>query len=257
MVDNVNNSYKLYLINLDESTDRLQSCTQRLASQGLSFERISAVLGRALVGAEKYKHYSLSDNKKKYYRSLTDGEIGCYLSHRKAWEMIAAGDEKFGVVLEDDIELKGRLDLALDALDTIPFDWQVMKLSAYRNRTRRSLLSKPVTDQFRVAVLSKPMSGCAATAISKNAAKQLLLSTSSFGRPVDVDIQHFWETGVNVYSLLPYPVAQDISMESTIAGRHSTESKSFWKRKKQQLSSLLLNRSSVRKQLVDTKKNWD
>ena len=48
-------------------------------------------------------------------RTLTHGEVGCFLSHRKAWEIAAENDEHV-LVLEDDIELLGDLPDDLDDL---------------------------------------------------------------------------------------------------------------------------------------------
>ena len=49
------------------------------------------------------------------------------------------------------------------------------------------------------------MTGCCATAISYEGAKQLLKATAQFGRPVDCDLQHIWETHVNGFSLIAIP----------------------------------------------------
>jgi glycosyl transferase family 25 len=93
------------------------------------------------------------------------------------------------------------------------------------------------------------MSGGAATAISKAAAQRLLDATNKFGRPVDTDIQHFWEKGIKVLSLMPYPIAQDMAFESTISAKKVTRKKYFWKRKWQQLHAAIVNRREVSKQV--------
>jgi len=97
------------------------------------------------------------------------------------------------------------------------------------------------------------MSGGAATAITKDAAKKLLASTIKFGRPVDVDIQCSWETGVNVLSLMPYPFAQDLSYDSTIKEPSKRIKSSFLLRKQQQLVNGLMNREQVKKHVREFK----
>lgn len=62
-------------------------------------------------------------------------------------------------------------------------------------------------------------------------------------------MQHFWEKGINVLSLLPYPVAQDMTFESTIAAKKVSRKKYFWKRKWQQLHTSIVNRREVSKQV--------
>lgn len=245
---------KIFLINLDKCKDRLNNCIDRLNKQNLAPKRISAMLGDELTEKQKNENYSKALNKAKYHYELSDGEIGCYLSHRKAWQNIATGNEPYGIVIEDDIELTGDLNLAINTINKLSMKWQVIKLSAYQNRKRKVAYSCVVDHGFELVVHKKPMSGCAATAITKDAAIKLLEHSNSFGRPVDVDIQHFWEREIYVYSLLPYPVAQDMSCQSTISDRKVKQASHFWQRKRQQLTSYFLNKKAVNSQILNLKK---
>lgn len=246
---------KIYVINLDECKDRLKNCEERLNKQNLTLNRVPAILGDELTEQEKHLNYSQSLNSATYHYELSNGEIGCYLSHRKAWQNIATGDEPYGIVMEDDIEIIGDLNLAIDSVNHLAVDWQVIKLSAYKNRKRPVAHSCNVGNGFELAVHKKPMTGCAATAISKEAAFKLLKYSESFGRPVDVDIQHFWEREIFVYSLLPYPVAQDMSYQSTITSRKVKQKGRFWTRKRQQFETYFLNKKGVNSQISDLKNN--
>jgi glycosyl transferase family 25 len=75
------------------------------------------------------------------------------------------------------------------------------------------------------------MSVGAATALTKVAAKKILIASDTFGRPYYTDIQNFWETGVNVLSLMPYPIAQDMTFESTISAKKECRKKTFLAKK--------------------------
>lgn len=75
----------IFVINLARSTERLANSQRQLAAHGLSFERIDAVDGATLSQAQLNSHYSASLNKQNYHYPLSVGQIGCYLSHRKAW----------------------------------------------------------------------------------------------------------------------------------------------------------------------------
>jgi len=238
-----------YLINLDGSDLRLKQSTERLMEQGITFERIPAVLGVALSEEERNKNYSHKLNEKQYYYPLSPAQIGCYMSHRKAWQKIADGDEAFGVVLEDDFILPGDLNKAVETIKDLEFDWDVIKLAAYANRERPVEFTHKINDHFDIVVHKKPMSGGAATAITKAAAKQLLASTIPFGRPCDTDIQHFWERGVEVLSLMPYPVSQDMRYESTIETKSHKKDKKPVKRLFQQISQHWLNNKAVKEQV--------
>ena len=56
--------------------------------------------------------------------------------------------------------------------------------------------------------------------ISRSGAQKLLRHRLPFGRPVDVDLRHWWECDLRVFGLLPYPVREaPLAQMSTIRGR--------------------------------------
>jgi len=243
----------VYLINLSTSPERLEKSNKRLAEQGINYTRVEGVLGKALTQQEVDQHYSEQINHSHYHTPLTLGQIGCYYSHRKVWQLIAEGDAPFGIIMEDDFHLTGDLKNAIDAIQSLTAEWDLIKLAAYQSRERKIAYSLPINDDFNLVVHSKAMSGGAATALTKAAAKRLLAATDKFGRPCDTDIQHMWETGVDVLSLMPYPVAQDMDFESTISAKKESRKKYFWKRKIQQLKASIANKKAVKAQIARLK----
>src|SRR5690554_6021081 len=95
----------------------------------LSFTRISAVDGASLsdVEVERFR----SEARQSLY--LSPAEIGCFLSHRKSWEIIADGEEEYGVVFEDDMVLGENARMFLSDANWIPPQTKMIKLeTAYR-----------------------------------------------------------------------------------------------------------------------------
>lgn len=246
---------KIYLINLEKSTQRLSQSASRLAEQNIEFERLNAILGKSLSKEEKFAHYSKSLNEKQYYYNLSDAQIGCYLSHRKAWERIASSNESFGIVLEDDFVLNSDLNRAIETIKGLDVPWDVIKLAAYNNRTRPIAFSYEIDNEFKLVIHNKPMSGGAATAITKEAAQRLLDTTQTFGRPCDTDIQYFWERGVEVMSLLPYPVSQDLHYESTIGDGTNKQHRRPIRRLWLQLLQKIQNHYYVKLQITKFKRH--
>ena len=81
--------------------DEINSIRQ-LKFLGLEWYRIDAVNGWKLSETDIAKFYSAEAN---YYQAkspLTAPEIGCYISHLKAWESIASGNSAGGFIFEDD-----------------------------------------------------------------------------------------------------------------------------------------------------------
>ncbi|WP_100914058.1 glycosyltransferase family 25 protein [Pseudoalteromonas spongiae] len=232
------NQPKVFLINLDKSTERLKKSSERLAAQNIQFERIQAIDGTKLTDTEIQAHYSSQLNSKQYYRNLGYGEIGCFLSHRLAWQKIVEQKLHYAIVLEDDFQLAGDLSAVFSTIESLKFDWQLLKLAAYQNRTRPIKATKQVNEQFDLVLHKKPLTGCCAQAITYHAAKQLLAITEQFGCPVDTQIQRTWQTGVSVYSLMPFMIEQDgkVGSEITAACQNQVIKKHFFKRKYQQLT---------------------
>ncbi|BBN83372.1 hypothetical protein PA25_33570 [Pseudoalteromonas sp. A25] len=251
----MNTQPPIYLINLDQSTDRLDKSSARLKEQGLTFERISGVYGKTLSDIDLIKNYQPMLNKQLFYRPLSKGEIGCYMSHRKAWQAIVDNKHPYAIVMEDDFRLVGDLSDVFATIECLPVDWQLLKLAAYENRTRPIAFSHSVNEKFELVVHKKAMTGCCAQAISYEGAKTLLAATEQFARPVDTDLQHVWETKVAVYSLMPYYIEQDLGFDSDISAASGTKKvkKRFWKRKWLQLKEKITNKNATT-QIIDTLK---
>lgn len=226
----------IFLINLARSTERLTHSTNQFKRQSLDFTRIEAIDGLSLTQPQIDKNYSPILNKKKYHYPLSKGQIGCYLSHRKAWQAIVDQKLDYALIFEDDFTLDHSIHTAIKNIERLPLDWQIIKLAAYQNRKRPIVFKSSLGNNQELVIHKKLMSGCCATAVSFQGAMRLLESTKKFGRPVDCDLQHIWETGVPGYSLLPYPVKQKNDGPSDIGARSSIKiKKAFFRRKSQQL----------------------
>lgn len=128
-------SYVCFLINLDDSTDRLSAASARFAAADLPFQRLSAVDMR---GKSPHDHSDYNDAAAIAYmgRSLSGGEIGCFLSHLRAAQAFLDSDAEFGVVFEDDMvipeDMKSLLDQSIEYLKKTPLKWFLVNFGANR-----------------------------------------------------------------------------------------------------------------------------
>ena len=90
---------RCYVINLDSSTKRLDEFNTAFSKTNLNIERISAVDG-SLIEIKAFSDDNLC--KKQMGRGLQPGEVGCYLSHKKAIEQFLSTDAPYAIVFEDD-----------------------------------------------------------------------------------------------------------------------------------------------------------
>lgn len=107
----------IFYINLDKRPDRNTQIVEQLSVLNLSAERISAVNGGDLSEQEKSfvnRENFLLNTK----RHISNGEIGCAMSHRLIWQKMLDNDLDYALILEDDVVLDPQL---LDILNNPEF----------------------------------------------------------------------------------------------------------------------------------------
>jgi glycosyl transferase family 25 len=97
-----------FLINLDARHDRMHHMKTVQQRLGLRFQRIPAVDGRKLpfndLPVAPYVRTSLQTGKRfSKIHLTTPGEVGCFLSHRAAWERVRDESQPC-LIFEDDAE---------------------------------------------------------------------------------------------------------------------------------------------------------
>lgn len=117
---------KVYVINLDRDTERLQKMTEQLTRLNIEFTRFPAVLGSQV----KTSHH-LTDMCLKY---CTDGIKGCAMSHKTIWEDMIKHNYKHVLILEDDAEFAEDFEnLFRTGWDQVPKDFDVFYLGCNFN----------------------------------------------------------------------------------------------------------------------------
>lgn len=190
------------LINLDGSVERLRKASSQLEAAGISFERLPAVDGRLLPESERSRLAPW--DRKAFFKPLSPGEIGCYLSHLAALERIVREGWPRALVLEDDFllapDFSSRLREMLEQPGAVP---PLVKLegACHGGKVERILPSG-----MRIMINRRAPSRTIAQLWSLDGAKAFLANASCLRRPVDVEIKHWWETGVPVRYVSPAPI---------------------------------------------------
>lgn len=206
--------WQVFLINLDHSTTRLERSKEMLDSINLEFERIPAVWGADLTQEQIDLAYD-AKSRNSHYKELNTGEVGCYLSHIKAWELIVERDLDFALVLEDDFLLHDcDFPALLEALTKINEPWYYIKLGGYHKNS--DLLTSQKLNKYTLSTFKKVPNRTCAQFVSKEGAKRLLATSKPFGRPIDIDLRYWWEKNITVQALLPYSFMPNRQIESEI-----------------------------------------
>lgn len=240
---------KTFVINLDSNPERLHSITKQCERLGLSFERISAIRGRDLTLDEKDNVYQVDANKQSYDSLLTDGEIGCYLSHIHCWKKIVDEELDYALILEDDAELLDSLPKYISELEKKITLWDYIELS-HGSKVRSACQSYSLDNGLAWVKRLRLNSTTTAQLVSYQGAKRLLSSATPIKRPVDIDLQFWYEKSIRCFSVEPFPVrTADFASDINAMGRKSRNSSLYRRFIWQTKHKINLRRFS--KQLMD------
>ena len=205
----------VFVINLDKSPERMARIAKRLDELFIPFERISGVYGAELSQEEIAQYYCPKLNKKNYRRPLGLGEIGCYISHIKAWQTIVDRKLTCGLILEDDIVIEEGLADLTKELGRLSDTFDIVKFFN-KKKNPKIVDSVDFARKYKLCRFKKIPIGNYAQLVSLAGAKKLLKTYEKFGRPVDEDLQHWWESDTNVIGVMPSVVRPNVSTQSDI-----------------------------------------
>lgn len=118
----------LYLaINLPWSTQRRESILSQAQRFQLNIRIVEAIDGKKL-SKEDAAAYSVEYRRRIYHDDLTDNEIACVLSHRKALKQFLDSDADYAVIIEDDAKLAPLFCEGIHELTHHLKGWEIAKL---------------------------------------------------------------------------------------------------------------------------------
>ena len=156
-----------------------------------------------IVGVDGYKI-----DREKYDPIFSPGQLGCALSHVKACHLIATGDDKCGLVVEDDVVLPKNIDSILSELEKIINEDEIIFL--YNRNISRAKYSNFGQYSFdEIYKLIYPLSmkdvrTAAAYIVGKKAAKKIY-SYNNGAKVVADDWHQLYLSGCFSHPRLLYP----------------------------------------------------
>jgi len=209
---------KVFVINLESSIDRRHRMESLLKHTSLDWEIFPAFDGRKMTDLERDSLYDGSKALKNVGRQMSNGEIGCAISHRNIYhKMLKAGITE-AVVLEDDVELERDFESVVSAISALQLKNTVLKLEDRCEKVVSSCwgrLSIDKTYSIRKPV-EKKYFGAYGYYLDVEAAKRLL---SVDQKITDVsDHWSFYKKFVNMRILTPHVVriCDEVNKDSDI-----------------------------------------
>lgn len=213
---------KAFVIHLERAKERQPQVAQLRSTLPMPTDIVDAVDSRNLTSADIQRAYKRNLHQPYYPFDLSQNEIACFLSHRRAWQSIIDQDLDAGLILEDDVELTATFPAALQAalthIDSCGFirftfrDGKEFGQEVYRNEQVRLIAPLPIG------------LGMVAQLVTQSAARRLLAVTEQFDRPVDTFAQMKWVTGLSPLAVIPGGVRE---ISSTLGGSTVQRKKSL------------------------------
>lgn len=202
----------IFVISLNFRFDRRNKINEMFNKSNLSFEFIDAIHGKALK-RDKFKSYFTSNA----LRFLSNGSIGCILSHVKVYNQIINKGIKYSLILEDDIIITNQTYIALNnLLKEIPSDFDILYLAS-NNSENNNLLSR-ISDSLYIPLY--PRSGQYAYLISETGARKLIKNifpVKIVVGGIDTIIGRLSSYGIlNAYHVINNIIGIDLFSESNI-----------------------------------------
>jgi len=198
------------LINLTESRARLEHSQHELARVGLTFERLEAVDGRKMSKDELEK--TTIWDKSAFFKPLSPGEVGCYLSHIAAAEKIVRENWPHALVFEDDFRLTPHFcDIISVALKEAPKGFHILKL---QGNIRGGEVVVDLNINHKIIRHRSISAQTVAQLWSLEGAIAFLSIASPLRRPVDVQLKHWWEGSLSIFQVSP-PIVLDGDAQGT------------------------------------------
>ena len=220
---------RCYVINLDSSTKRLDEFNTAFSKTNLNIERISAVDGR-LIEIEAFSDDNLC--KKQMGRGLQPGEVGCYLSHKKAIEQFLSTDAPYAIVFEDDAIPNEGFEITVTTV--------IEKFLKHNSSAAAvNLGAMDFKYSSKVLTINGKILRCAhrfpmlATAVlwTRHGAKTFLESALPITMPYDNFLRYLFSGTNTAFSIQP-PIIRFSGIESDIAARNENIRRSARNRSK-------------------------
>ena len=224
--------FRRYVLTIkDTAHPRVLNAKAQLDKLGLLYEIFPGVTP---ADFDNHDYYSPVGNRILMKRALSDGEIACYVSHRRMWQAFLDSGAEHALFLEDDFGIVDNTALISSINDCLSFcrTWDVIKLFDYN--PKRVVQSRSLGNT-RFVAYKYPASGNVGYMMNRKAARSLL-ARKRFARPVDEDMAHMWEFDIRIWSVVPNPLIEisnklggsSIETERVLTKRGKSIGRSLW-----------------------------
>jgi glycosyl transferase family 25 len=195
---------KVFVVSLDTALDRRAAFAARATSSGIKWQFYDA--HRELSPGLVYSDAVAIAHKG---RPLRPGELGCYSSHYSLWRQLIEDDADQYIILEDDVIVDWKAIEIISNVDLMRSGVDYLRLYQKRPSTFILRKSRYITQERALIELTNMTFGTQGYVITRKAAKTFLEFCSEVRRPIDDQMDRFWDHGVPNLCLFPFPIMEE------------------------------------------------
>ena len=208
----------IWIISLERAAARRAYVVEGFTRLGIPFEIVDGIDGWHLSGEEQ-RRCSQTRALFEMGTRLTQGTLGCALSHLKVYERMVADAIPALVVMEDDALPTPQLMAALDELDRIPGDWDVVTFrSQFASSRPVPLPGVTIADGHQVCTYERVPFGAQCYLLRLETARRLLDVGYPVRMPADELLFRRWPAKLRTYGIEP-ALASDGAFDSELVRR--------------------------------------
>ncbi|MDO4587942.1 MAG: glycosyltransferase family 25 protein [Planctomycetia bacterium] len=210
------NRLGIFVINLDQATERIERITRDFSIAGIPITRVAAIHGKR-VDEHDFNELSVSLCKWRLRfhlrRDITPNEVGCYLSHIKALKIFLASQKEYALICEDDVSPGYEAKAVLNELLTLSDCWDLIRLFHYSHQT---VPFQTLKGGYQLSTAIQGMTSAACYLINRKGAETFLAKTRKIQWLFDTALCQGW-IGIREMVIVPplFPINEN-SLTSTI-----------------------------------------
>jgi glycosyl transferase, family 25 len=227
---------KIFVINLESSTDRKNNVQVQLNKMELTAEFFNAIDGNSHEHPI-FKKYDPDLRMKRKGKLLSKGQLGCFTSHFLLWNKCVQLNHPI-IVLEDDAYIfENRFLKFLESSKLFSSTYECVRLFDNRTKHHSAILVEKF-EGFHIAKFTKGHMRATGYYLTPKGAKKFIRHAEPLFLPVDIYMDRFWKNRVECFGTIPACLTNDPSFDSTIGYDPKKENKSFLVRFNREVFSL-------------------
>ncbi len=229
---------KVFIINIEGYSERRRFQVEQAEALNLEYEFIAA------IDAMQLSDQVLQDAANNWSRPIPAKDVGCFLSHRKAWEAVLNHGQR-AIVIEDDVVFTKQFKAIISSLALVDherdaiYDLEFVPKNHLMAKSTSKLLDGTGAS---ITKIYQNKTGLGCYSIAPSTASRLLKETNNF---VLVDMFVWTRNWVRQFQVEPAPAIQMMFMENVVPKDNA---------KKTSLEKLYQNQSKLVAKKISLKK---